>query len=251
MSKYILAILLFFSAEFALAGKHKIAVPGKADVYVPTFESDGKTLKVDNLSGKGSIPAGSIIAYAGASVPNGWLLCDGSSYAISTYQNLSTALGTTYNTQRNQSTGSPWSSPGGGNFRVPDFRGVFLRGTGTSSGYAATTLGTTQDDATAKNSLANAASSISGTTGDSPSLAHDHYINGNQFRWNAVATGSAVQAVDGGLSGTNGSTRITEGANQSLVHAHSVSGTAVAQVISSLDTETRPVNVGVNYIIKY
>jgi len=47
MFKYLLSILVFFSAEFALAGKHKISVPGKPDVYVPTFESDGKSLKVN------------------------------------------------------------------------------------------------------------------------------------------------------------------------------------------------------------
>jgi hypothetical protein len=62
MSKYILAILLFFSAEFALAGKHKIAVPGKADVYVPTFESDGRTLNVESLNGPGTVPLGGMVA---------------------------------------------------------------------------------------------------------------------------------------------------------------------------------------------
>lgn len=56
MFKYLLSILVFFSAEFALAGKHKISVPGKPDVYVPTFESDGKSMIFKGRTGIGGTP---------------------------------------------------------------------------------------------------------------------------------------------------------------------------------------------------
>lgn len=49
MFKYIFTILLILNSSFALAGRHKISQPGKPDVYVPTLESDGKTLKTLNL----------------------------------------------------------------------------------------------------------------------------------------------------------------------------------------------------------
>jgi hypothetical protein len=41
-------------------------------------------------------PAGSIIIYAGTSIPSGWLLCDGSSYSIASYPNLYAAITSTY-----------------------------------------------------------------------------------------------------------------------------------------------------------
>lgn len=47
MFKYIFAILVFLNSSFAMAGKYKISQPGKADVYVPTLESDGKSLEIN------------------------------------------------------------------------------------------------------------------------------------------------------------------------------------------------------------
>jgi len=44
MFKYIFIALVFLTSSFAQAGRYKISQPGKADVYVPTLESDGKTL---------------------------------------------------------------------------------------------------------------------------------------------------------------------------------------------------------------
>jgi len=45
-----------------------------------------------------TIPAGVINAFAGTSVPSGWLECDGSAVSRSTYAALFTAIGTTYGT---------------------------------------------------------------------------------------------------------------------------------------------------------
>lgn len=57
------------------------------------------------------MPSGSIGAYAGSSAPSGWLLCDGTSYAQSSYPNLYSAIGTVY------------GSSGGGYFSVPNLLG--------------------------------------------------------------------------------------------------------------------------------
>lgn len=66
-------------------------------------------------------PVGSLQAYAGASAPTGWLLCDGTSYSTSVYPELYSVLGYTYG-------GS------GANFNVPDLRGRMPMGAGTGAG---------------------------------------------------------------------------------------------------------------------
>jgi microcystin-dependent protein len=73
----------------------------------------------------GFVPPGTIIAYAAnaASVPSGFLLCDGTTYNYNDYPTLGALMGT-----RIGGTGGP-----GGTFKVPDLRGYFLRGRDTSA----------------------------------------------------------------------------------------------------------------------
>ncbi|MDR1243616.1 MAG: phage tail protein [Endomicrobium sp.] len=78
-----------------------------------------------------SVPPGTIIAFGGNRIPEGYLLCDGSEVEKSKYPQLFDAIGTIY----------------GGNassrFKLPDLRGMFLRGAGGSSA----SLGQKQGDA--------------------------------------------------------------------------------------------------------
>lgn len=71
----------------------------------------------------GSTPAGSVVTLASATVPTGWLLCDGSSYLTSTYPDLAAAVNYTYG-------GS------GSNFNVPDLRGRVAVGKAASGTFA-------------------------------------------------------------------------------------------------------------------
>lgn len=71
----------------------------------------------------GAVPPGTVTAFAGKTAPNGWLLCDGQSYSISTYRDLYNAIGTTYGGY-------------GQSFQVPDLRGRFP--VGKDSGTFAT-----------------------------------------------------------------------------------------------------------------
>ncbi len=65
-------------------------------------------------------PPGSVILFAGsASSLSGYLPCDGQIYNSQNYPNLYNAIGTLYGDGLN------------GNFSVPDYRGIFLRGLGT------------------------------------------------------------------------------------------------------------------------
>ena len=70
------------------------------------------------------VPAGSVIAWGGATAPDGWLLCNGTSISRNTYKALFAVIGTTY--------GSNSSSV----FTIPDLRGrtVVMAGTSLSRG---------------------------------------------------------------------------------------------------------------------
>ena len=60
---------------------------------------------------------GLIAFFPVASVPAGWLYCDGAAYSRTTYKNLFDVIGTTYGTGDNVTT-----------FNIPDLRGYFIRG---------------------------------------------------------------------------------------------------------------------------
>jgi hypothetical protein len=62
-------------------------------------------------------PPGSIMAFMGASAPQGWLLCDGSLVSRAQYAGLFSVIGT-----------SSGAGDGSTTFNLPDLRGLFLRG---------------------------------------------------------------------------------------------------------------------------
>lgn len=166
--------------------------------------------------------AGTIVPYSGPTtgfdsigsdgttllIKNGWALCNGASISQATYDQLFTNIGTTWNTgARQDGTGGNYSAPSGGFFRIPDLRGVFLRGVGTSSradgsGDVVRTLAQFANDTTAPNGM----SASSSTTTSNTDLAHTH-----------SATGLTV-------SGTNSSSAVTGTANTgvNLAHGHGI-----------------------------
>lgn len=90
-----------------------------------------------NFMGQGM--AGMVQMYAGATIPSGWLLCDGSEYNITDYPELNNALG------GDSSAGTAatlWGTAASGKFKVPDLRGRAPIGAGTGTGLTARTLGT-------------------------------------------------------------------------------------------------------------
>lgn len=83
----------------------------------------------------GGTPSGSLVAYAGASAPSGWLLADGSAVSRTTYASLYTAIGTAWGVGDGSTT-----------FNLPDMRGRVPVGSGTitfSETVAAASVGTT------------------------------------------------------------------------------------------------------------
>lgn len=168
----------------------------------------------------------------GMKVKNGWAVADGTAINQADYPDLYANIGTTWDQKRNQSTGSNYSAPSAGTFRIPDLRGVFQRGVGTSSGYDATTLGTTQDDATAKNGLT--------ATSANTDLSHTH----NFYPINRDVSASVTNNGNAYVSDNSKSnSQATSGASISMNHSHTIT-------VGNGDTETRPVNTGLYAIVK-
>ncbi len=88
-----------------------------------------RTLAVINgnsdLSKISSIPAGTVVAYAGETIPIGWLLCDGRAISRNEYPKLFNAIKIAHGWGDNTST-----------FNLPDYRGLFLRGVTHTKGEA-------------------------------------------------------------------------------------------------------------------
>lgn len=198
-----------------------------ANVPVLTTTAD---LAASQIAGAASalLPSGVVLPFAGSSAPSGWLLCDGSEISQTTYANLFAALSTTYNTQINPTTGSAWAAPSAGNFRVPDYRGIFLRGVGTASGKDAVTLGghQTEKTKTPANAFTTAAQTVTGT----------------------AQIGYVLSAAPGGNVGAP--TTTTDPNKTGLINVTHALSAPASTVNGGGDNETRPLNKGVNYIIK-
>jgi hypothetical protein len=94
--------------------------------------SSGDVLQTDgsgNLSFTPSVPAGSVMPYAGSTAPSGWLLSYGQAISRSTYATLFAAIGTTYGVGDGATT-----------FNVPDLRGRLVAGQDDMGGTSANRL---------------------------------------------------------------------------------------------------------------
>jgi len=171
------------------------------------------------------LPPGMIMPSGRSSTPPGWLFCDGSAYSRTTYSNLFGAIGTAFG-----------NGDGSTTFNVPDFQGVFLRGvagadTGRDPDYAS-----------------RIASSSGGNTGNNVGSlqfgqiqTHTHGVNDPSH---AHATATFYEAAGGtGIQSNSG------------IQTTTASGTAAAVTGISIQNtggnQTNPINIYVNYYIKY
>lgn len=187
----------------------------------------------DNYS---SVAPGTPQQFAGPNIPPGFLLCFGQTVAQATYPLLFAAIGTT------------WGPATGGNFTLPDWRGIVLAGAdnmggtaagrltgyvlGTTGGNQAVTLGVTQIPPHTHN--------ITGTTGnDSP----DHTHNSLQSAATTVGPGSASGFAAAPTS------QATTGANPR--HQHPFSGTTDNGTGGGLSHPNVQPTAAVNIMIRF
>lgn len=69
----------------------------------------------------GGVPTGSLVPFAGNSIPDGYLLCNGAAVSRTTYAALFAVIGTTYG-----------AGDGSKTFTLPDFRNRFIEGSTTA-----------------------------------------------------------------------------------------------------------------------
>lgn len=165
------------------------------------------------------IPIGTIMGYPSDNIPSDFLLCDGRLLNISDYQSLYNAIGDIYNKAEDN---NPLM------FRIPDFRGIFLRGCGKNENQEvlqSESLGILQDCA-----------------------LPDHYHNGiyhdgsnNDLGDKGNLTLTSFNGNNGGRFYKNGKTGEVNKENN-----ENYTGSIYQQTIK----EVRTINMSVNWIIK-
>jgi microcystin-dependent protein len=158
-------------------------------------------------------PPGTVVAFAGGTIPVGWLLCDGRAVSQADYPELAAALGTSWG-----------PADAGGSFTLPDFRGQFLRGVDDG-------LGVDPDSPRVVGSAQGFA--IENIVGVLPEIATNTFSDSPLFRITRRDYGA-----DMGLSSNSDADAV----NTFTFDASAVVDTA---------TETRPTNRAVQFIVKY
>jgi microcystin-dependent protein len=168
-----------------------------------------------SIFAQNGVPTGAIMPFVGTTAPQGWLLCDGSNIAVNDYTtNLRTLLGTT---------------------TTPDLRAMFLRGAGNGNSHTGPTLKTIQqDDIKSHLHGVNINTNTTGAHSHSTGFGNDDY-NGSR--------GNNKNGLEDDIDGENNRTLPTSTDGN---HAHNINGNTG----NTGGTETRPINYGVNYIIK-
>lgn len=164
--------------------------------------TQGTVEQLNSIVTVGVVPTGSVFYFAGASVPDGYLLCDGSAVSRSTYATLYTRIGTTYG-----------SGDGTTTFNLPNLKDRYIKGKGDSTSV--------------------------GTTGEAAVGGHTHGYAGTTGGMNANTTGSfgisraGVQDASGFVTVVNGygygegsySASSSGSVSMDIEHGHAYSGT--------------------------
>lgn len=197
-SKIVIGIFIFFMLFLATVFAGNVIVKeGSLNVSERIYDKTGYVTSV-----------GEITMFGGSSAPSGWLVCDGTNYSrTGTYADLYFILGTTY------------GNNSANDFNVPDMRGIFPRGAGTSGKLT--------------DANSNAFTGILGTYQNDKFQGHRHDMPENYID-DGAGTSSFIA---GALYGSRGETGVPE-----TDGSHGTPRTG---------TETNPANLGVTFIIKY
>jgi len=215
------------------------ALSGNVALTLPASITNGGFLQTDgsgNLSFQivAGVPTSAVFCVAVATVPTGYLECNGNAVSRTTYAALFAIIGTNYGTGNGSST-----------FNLPDLRGEFVRGfdngKGTDSGRS---IASSQS---AQNASHNHSISASGTTSTQSLTGTASKIS------ETFTTGSTSGVLGRGSnqtgsftpSGVDSSPTGTLTIDASHNHTVSVSGTSGSQ-----GSEARPRNIAMMYIIK-
>ncbi len=187
-------------------------------------------------NGQSGVPIGTIIAYGGATLQTGWLICDGSAVNRTFYSSLFSAISVNWGSGDNVNT-----------FNLPDLRGYFLRGVNNqntaSVNLSIQVVGTGDPDAASR--ITNSWGSASGNNVGSYQLdtfqGHYHPMSSNlggNFINGSTGVGAATTQLALGNGTPSGNLSFNNMANDG------VNG------VPRTSSESRPKNAYVMYIIK-
>ena len=172
------------------------------------------------------MPAGSVIPYAGASAPTGFLLCDGSNVSRTTYATLFAVIGTTYGAGDGSST-----------FALPDLRGRVVAGQDDMGGASADRL-TDQTGGLNGDTLGDTGGSETHTLTTAQLASHTHsFSDTDSITVGTLVTGDSVNRGGSGQLFSNNSVTV------------SISGTTGSAGSGSAHNNVQPTII-LNYIIR-
>lgn len=177
------------------------------------------------------VPPGTVVAFAGPTAPAGWLLCNGAAVSRSTYSALFAVIGTAHG-----------KGDGSTTFTLPDYRGRFLRGVDAGAGRDPNA-----STRTAANPGGNTGDAVGSVQGGATKMAN------NPFTTSAAGAHShTMTLIMGWGTGSNAQPKF-DGEDGTLYGATVTTSTDGAHTHTILggDTETRPINANVIWIIKY
>jgi microcystin-dependent protein len=235
------------------------AINGKASINSPTFTGDPKaptptvgdndtsiaTTAFVTGAMASAVPAGTTIMFASSTVPLGYLKANGALVSRTTYAALFAAIGVSFG-----------AGDGSTTFKLPDFRGEFLRGWDDARGID---VGRAMGSAQAAN--------IESHTHVATTADHTHTWSANTGGRSAVH--SHTMTATGTPGGGGAMTYLTTGpvtntigmSNETADHYHGVSGTtsgrtgththAMTVDTNGTGTDTRPRNIALLACIKY
>ena len=208
----------------------------KTSEGVYTTISDAALLSVPYArNAANGVPVGSIMPFAGTldKIPPGWLACNGASVLISDYPQLYDVIG------------NAWGHSGS-HFNLPDLRGVFMRGVDHGRG---------QDPDRGGRSHSN----NGGNTGDNVGSYQYHAFKQHNHGADCSTNGNhnhKYRTNDQGSEDGDGASNWNttdggEGTFHDFYVEHAGNHNHTITIHNSGANETRPVNVYVEYIVKY
>lgn len=183
-----------------------------------SIDTSSKNLRIHDGSTAGGyevIPAGTIVAYGGATAPAGWLLCDASAVSRTTYARLFAIIGTAFGVGDGTTT-----------FNVPELRDRLTLGKGTNNA----TLGASGTAAAASGVITS--SNITGVLTGASSTVAGSTVASSTVAGSTVASSTVASNTGTGTSGSTTQTITTTTASV----AASAKDSSLATVINSVNT---------------
>ena len=182
-----------------------------------------------------SVPTGCVFCRAVASVPAGYLECNGAAVSRTTYSALFAVIGTQYGSGNGSST-----------FNLPDLRGEFVRGfdngRGVDSGRSINNPQGSQN-VSHNHSYGNNGITVSGAN-------HNHNIRGFSLQPSIANVGITLGSGQGYQIGYRTNDNVLTGDAVKNSGNLSMSGTVGITINNAGGNESRPRNVAMMYIIR-